>query len=653
MFDQGTWQLSPESHVIELARITSPEQLEDVLKLAQRASLNPSKDPMKFITSNSDLPMRDQVGLSPNLVQLDIAGPHCPNLTFYDLPGVFNQTADKSEAHLVRHVRSLLKEYIDPETNIILLACAMENDLENSTAAALTENVRHRCVGLLTKADRLPVGHPTDSWRAVLNGETFQLKYGYYVTKQPNQAELDRGMNHATAREAEDQFFRTTHPWKSTFAEFQPRFGIPRLQEKLSEILVEQIRANVPRLRKTVDDRLVFIEQRLRGLPEPPGDSSFSIVSNLIAELKARLEKHMRGELPCHTFLNAWLNNICKGFRRNLLESRPTLLFRTQDEVAEKKRMISQNNGEEVIEIDVEVEPVHTPRHKRHASSDLTSPYKKPRSENASSSFTSTDRTNQSRMFIKPEPSSQPAFYDELTLAAISTTSFHIEDVRAIYEQMNTSAVVGTTDHRAEEHLILKSLDHWNHSLDTFVRMTTEHLRGLVSDLCKDLLEPWQSTLLAEELPTIINAFVTDLGAKHREHAMHLLAAEQLQPASLNDSALTANQYQESRIIREARHKWRAGLYQDKEELSKKNGRMSQGIEREEKLKKITEEQLGPDKYADQVSAMGKVRAYYNVASAGLVDSMMKLQRLDLFEHTRLYLIETVVRRLKIHEAQG
>jgi hypothetical protein len=130
------------------------------------------------------------------------------------------------------------KSYISQENSIILLACSMETDIANSIASSIVREVGavSRTVGLLTKPDRL-VADSIGQWRRVLNGEHFPLGHGYYVTKQPSQAELVQASTHETARALENDFFQKSHTWKSEFADFANRFGTYCLQHSLSDKL--------------------------------------------------------------------------------------------------------------------------------------------------------------------------------------------------------------------------------------------------------------------------------------------------------------------------------------------------------------------------------------------------------------------------------
>ena len=59
---------------------------------------------------------------------------------------------------------------------------------------------------------------------AILNGSRHPLKHGYYVTKQPGNQELKIKLDHATAREKEEQFFSTDSNWANV-KECRDRMG--------------------------------------------------------------------------------------------------------------------------------------------------------------------------------------------------------------------------------------------------------------------------------------------------------------------------------------------------------------------------------------------------------------------------------------------
>lgn len=95
------------------ATIHTKEALEEIIYRAQIAILNPDLDFKRFVSG--PIPMSEgypkiDVEFSPNLISLEvspvlvrlfltdshiqISGPGLPNLSFYDLPGIINQTED-------------------------------------------------------------------------------------------------------------------------------------------------------------------------------------------------------------------------------------------------------------------------------------------------------------------------------------------------------------------------------------------------------------------------------------------------------------------------------------------------------------------------------------------------------------------------------
>lgn len=92
------WSLKHSPEEIPFRVLRNKSELEEVLQRAQKAILNPNKDAARF-AAGRDVPMANDVtaSFSPNIVRLDIKGPLLPNLSFYDLPGVINQTENVSK----------------------------------------------------------------------------------------------------------------------------------------------------------------------------------------------------------------------------------------------------------------------------------------------------------------------------------------------------------------------------------------------------------------------------------------------------------------------------------------------------------------------------------------------------------------------------
>ena len=234
----GPWGLQ-DSEEIHFATLTSKDEVEHVLYLAQLATLNPGKSWEKYLPGNPKPSEENQVKFSPNVVRLDISGPTLPNLSFTDLPGVISNSDDE-DVYLLDLVQNLVKDYIKAEDCINVLAIPMTHDPATSRASRLIGELKAqgRTVGCLTKPDRIQKGESLDQWLDILKGETFRLGFGYHVVKNNPDPRVD----HATARIEEQSFFDEEEPWIHTLKTYSHRFGTLQLVSALSERLTVQIR---------------------------------------------------------------------------------------------------------------------------------------------------------------------------------------------------------------------------------------------------------------------------------------------------------------------------------------------------------------------------------------------------------------------------
>lgn len=127
----------------------NPDHLEYLIRCAQRAMLSPLEDPSSFLDPDFDIGNRHKALFSPNVVSIVVSKPDLPPLSFYDLPGMIGQAETPEEEYTVPLVKNLVTKYItDPEA-MVLVTCALENDVANSIAAGLARELKvtDRCLG--------------------------------------------------------------------------------------------------------------------------------------------------------------------------------------------------------------------------------------------------------------------------------------------------------------------------------------------------------------------------------------------------------------------------------------------------------------------------------------------------------------------------
>lgn len=135
-----------------------------------------------------------------------------------------------------------MEEYVKEEDCLVLLAMTMRDDAENQSASSIAQSFgADRTIGALTKPDTIEPGEHAQ-WVEILRGRSHRLRHGYFVTKQPNQDALNRGVDGAQARIQEEQFFATTEPWCTELLDMRHRFGTPALATYLAKELGELIK---------------------------------------------------------------------------------------------------------------------------------------------------------------------------------------------------------------------------------------------------------------------------------------------------------------------------------------------------------------------------------------------------------------------------
>lgn len=241
------WRKRPSTLVLEFKTMHDKSEIEDVLRWAQIAILNDDKNHNLFVPGRGATAMNTPIEkaaeetlakFSPNVVALEIKGPDLPDLSFYDMPGIFQNPADANDEYLVNVVRNLSRAYIQHPSAIIICAMPMNSDAENSATFGLTRRLKakDRTIGVLTKADLLPDGGNHAQWLEIMKGYAHATGLGYFITSRPQGKELEE-LKKWEERMFEDQ---SVDKWPAPFHQFVHRCGVERLKAFLSERLGEE-----------------------------------------------------------------------------------------------------------------------------------------------------------------------------------------------------------------------------------------------------------------------------------------------------------------------------------------------------------------------------------------------------------------------------
>ncbi|TRM70037.1 P-loop containing nucleoside triphosphate hydrolase protein [Schizophyllum amplum] len=318
-------------------------QVEDRIRRAQKAILNPTSKPSHFLKADFDdeTNPEGQLTFSSNCVELKISGPDVADLSFCDLPGLIASVGRSGNSGDISLVENLIKSYIKKPSCVILLTVACETDFENQGAHRLAKDFDpqgRRTVGVLTKPDRIPPGEEFQ-WISFIRNEKEPLEHNWFSVKQPSSSELKQGITWTTARENENNFFSSTAPWSDLDPMYQKYLRTSNLIRRLSDILSDLISKRLPEIHEEIEATLRRTHQALDELPPAPSADPFSDISRLVNAFVQDAHENVKG-VPDENGLLQTIRPEQERFRKLIRATAPD--FRPYARRSEGKRKYSQ-----------------------------------------------------------------------------------------------------------------------------------------------------------------------------------------------------------------------------------------------------------------------------------------------------------------------
>ena len=202
-----------------------------------------------------------------DVLSIEIEGPSRPQLMLVDIPGLI-ETATKGVTDAdIDLVTEITDHYIRQPRTICLTVISSTSDYATQRILTKVREVDpegDRTLGVITKPDRLPAG--SGSERAFIelakNNDIF-FKLGWHVLKNRTFEEAGCTFEHRNHSEA--KYFR-----ESNFNELgQDTLGVDALRSRLSALLFEHIKRELPKLRSDLNIALADTEKQLQILGNP------------------------------------------------------------------------------------------------------------------------------------------------------------------------------------------------------------------------------------------------------------------------------------------------------------------------------------------------------------------------------------------------
>ncbi|KAL9050726.1 MAG: hypothetical protein Q9162_006466 [Coniocarpon cinnabarinum] len=580
-------------------------EIEERLQRAQDALISPRMDAVAIF--DGEVEGDRGAKFSPNLIELDVTGPTVPDLTLFDLPGIINR--DPQDPSFPGLVQRLAKTYIDSKNTIVVLACPMNVDPENSTAGSKISEwgAKNRTVGVLTKPDTLTSHENLEQWSDILDGKRFPVGMGYFVTRQPNSSELRHRISHAEARQNENVFFNT-EPWSAAFHCHRAKFGTGALQAKLSSLLAAEIATQLPAIHQQLQARLDVVLKKRNQLPKPPANP-YGTVLRIVELLRSDLDRVLLGDMPDSNELSREWRAHTETFAGDLRKLQPLIVVNTGIEAQWHSVVeIFDPDDEQPME---RVVPVMTPGAgtKRGAST------------------TSSQESPTKRARTRATPSAAAA-------SSANTAKFTLDQIHQRIRDASTSGVPNDTDPRAEDGLIRESIQQWHLPLRKYLSAVHDLIRQHLLKITNCHTQQWLNTGLPQATEEAVSRCFDDIYNAHEQSCQRALEAERHRPFTCNTEGLQYHRSKQLRFLREQRDKARRRSYVNWEETT--NNRLnSEGEKREEKASKVKDKDLKTDPHDAEIQVMARVRGYYHLAAGVLADSLGKKSQFEVFEELR------------------
>ncbi|KAH7074308.1 interferon-induced GTP-binding protein Mx [Paraphoma chrysanthemicola] len=622
-----------------------PDKLEHIISRAQSALINPLTDYTEFLKpSIAHLRGDHRIKFSPNVVEISVSHPGLPALSFYDLPGIIGQA---DSAYEVKFVRDLVIEYVNDEGALILVTCSLANDIANSVAGGIARELKadDRCVGVLTKPDRLPEGTSDTMLRDILEHKKFPLGHGYFVVRNLGQDQIEAGATHQDARTQEQYFFETEEPWSTTLQSHKARFGTYGLQSFLSGKLAEQIVARLPIIQKEIDHRLLAIEADLQQYPKPPTHNASRIIFDIVLEFSQDLRRELEGEWPCKSWNNEWKYQR-KAFFDGLISLKPTMatlgnrdqgLFAISISNAFLGGISGRSATDSIVIDEEEREITDTDT---QMSETPSTPTKKRKVEG-----TPVPSPLQTHRSGTKEPS--PDFSEK-------RMKFQLDAVAEYLADSSKTTIPGNTEPRVVHDMMLKSFSNWELPVKAFFDGLEQKLRQLVKRLFDRHFEKWQGTELNGAAWKIVEEMLNLNFHQQRTTMADESLGDEKEGVYIFHAEIFAQE--KDTIIqqyRQARFKARFNTYK-----TERLRRLQKGMSPTEEAKLLRDPKmmalLNREPYSVELDVAAVVTSYYMTAARRFHDSICMRIESKFFRQLRTQLRDELEQGLGIHdEAQG
>ncbi|KAM8916841.1 interferon-induced GTP-binding protein Mx-like [Spinachia spinachia] len=234
------------------------------------------------------------VGISDDLISLEIASPDVPDLTLIDLPGITRVAVKGQPENIGDQIKRLIHTFITKQETISLVVVPSNVDIETTEALKMAQEVDpsgDRTLGILTKPDLVDKG-TEEMVVDVVRNEVIHLKKGYMIVRCRGQKEITDQVSLTEAIRREKSYFHNHVHFKTLYD--KGHATVPKLAEKLTLELVHHIQRSLPQLEKQIEMKITESQEKLDKCGSGPPLDAADRLGFLIDKLAAFTQEAIR-----------------------------------------------------------------------------------------------------------------------------------------------------------------------------------------------------------------------------------------------------------------------------------------------------------------------------------------------------------------------
>ncbi|GAA6222302.1 interferon-induced GTP-binding protein Mx-like [Lates japonicus] len=259
------------------------------------------------------------VGISDDLISLEIASPDVPDLTLIDLPGIARVAVKGQPENIGDQIKRLIQKFIRKQKTISLVVVPCNVDIATTEALKMAQEVDpdgERTLGILTKPDLVDKG-TEEKVIDIVHNEVIHLKKGYMIVRCRGQKEITEKVSLTEAVEREKAFFKD-HVYFHTLYN-DGHATVSKLAEKLTLELVHHIERSLPRLEEQIEEKLAQTQAEMErygtGPPSDAAERLFYLIDKVTAFTQDAINLAAGEELKCGDKLNVF-STLRREFER-------------------------------------------------------------------------------------------------------------------------------------------------------------------------------------------------------------------------------------------------------------------------------------------------------------------------------------------------